>query len=96
MTVAATSMRTVPATVGVIIRRSRESREMSANWTRAGNGDEAGQHRGPARQEGGDADCDERGGGNHAERVPGPELPDPDRLENGAQSADCQRSEEYP
>ena len=35
MTVAATSMRTVPATAGVIILRSRESREMSANWTRA-------------------------------------------------------------
>ena len=94
--VADTSIKTVPVTVGVIIRRRSESREMTDELNQRGDRQQARQHGGPAFGKRRDADRQERGTRSDGYRIAGAEPPYPKRLENPSQPAHRQTAEEEP
>ena len=96
MTVTGISMITVPATVGVKIRRSRDSRAESANWPREETTIRGRQQRRPAFGERRHAYRDEGPGGAHEEDVSGADAPDPHRLQHRGQPTDRERREDRP
>lgn len=94
ITVTGISMITVPATVGVRIRRNSERRLARANWN--GDNDQCGQHGGPAFRDRRDANRDKGPRGPHQEDIAGAEPANPDGLQNCANPTDHDRGKYHP
>ena len=96
MMVDASNIRTVPATTGVMTRRSQESREMNANWINADATIRLDSNAGPARDQRGNTDGDEGGCSAHVQGIARTESPESNGLQDRTYSANHEDREEDP